>query len=89
LIDTLSTGYSLFESAASAYGPDVLGIVLTGMGHDGLEGARAIHAAGGEIFTESASSCVVYGMPRAVYEAGLSHRAVSLVGMAAAITKAV
>lgn len=61
----------LFESAAKALGPAVLGVVLTGMGDDGVEGARAIHRAGGRILTEAESSCVVYGMPRAIAEANL------------------
>ncbi len=78
----------LFESAAQAYRAEVLGVVLTGMGQDGLQGARALHEAGGTIFTESPSSCVVYGMPRAVAEAGLSHRSVPLDRMAAAIKRA-
>jgi len=62
----------LFASAAAAYGAKTLGLVLTGMGEDGLAGARAIAAAGGRLFTEDESSCVVYGRPRAVAEAGLS-----------------
>jgi two-component system chemotaxis response regulator CheB len=62
----------LFRSAAEVYGAGVLGVVLTGMGDDGLQGARAIHAAGGELVTEAEASCVVYGMPRSVDEAGLS-----------------
>lgn len=62
----------LFQSAADLAGPGALGVVLTGMGSDGLAGARAIHAAGGAVLTEAASSCVIYGMPRAVREAGLS-----------------
>lgn len=75
----------LFTSAAQAFGPDVLGVVLTGMGSDGVEGARAIHAAGGEVIVEDASSCVVYGMPRAVVEAGLADAIVPLDRMANAI----
>lgn len=62
----------LFESAAAAVGAGVVGLVLTGMGDDGLRGAAAIHQAGGLVLTESASSCVVYGMPRSVVEAGFS-----------------
>lgn len=62
----------LFESAAEAQGAGVLGVVLTGMGNDGVEGARAIQRAGGRTLTEAEDSCVVYGMPRAVVEAGLS-----------------
>jgi two-component system, chemotaxis family, protein-glutamate methylesterase/glutaminase len=61
----------LFESAA-ALGPAALGVVLTGMGDDGLVGARAMHAAGGRLLTEAESSAVVYGMPRVVREAGLA-----------------
>ena len=75
----------LFTSAALAFGADVLGVVLTGMGADGLEGARAIHRAGGTLLTQSEESCVVYGMPRAVVEAGLSAASVPIEGMAAAI----
>jgi two-component system chemotaxis response regulator CheB len=75
----------LFESAAKVYGSGVLGVVLTGMGDDGTRGAHAIHAAGGEILTEAESSCVVYGMPRCVVEAGLSRASVRIEGMAAAI----
>lgn len=62
----------LFTSAAEAFRSGVLGVVLTGMGEDGLIGAQAIVAAGGRMLTEAESSCVVYGMPRAVKEAGLS-----------------
>jgi two-component system, chemotaxis family, protein-glutamate methylesterase/glutaminase len=62
----------LFESAAAQFGAGVLGVVLTGMGDDGLAGARAIRKAGGTILTESESSCIVYGMPRCVNEAGLA-----------------
>jgi two-component system chemotaxis response regulator CheB len=61
----------LFESAAEAYGSHVLGVVMTGMGQDGMAGSKIIAAAGGTILSESESSCVVYGMPRAVWEAGL------------------
>jgi two-component system, chemotaxis family, protein-glutamate methylesterase/glutaminase len=62
----------LFESAAEVLGGDVLGVILTGMGDDGLRGARRIRAAGGVVITEAESSCIVYGMPRTVREAGLS-----------------
>ena len=68
----------LFESVAAGWGADAVGVVLTGMGDDGLVGAGAIRAAGGHVLTESASSCVVYGMPRVVDEAGLSNGSASL-----------
>jgi two-component system, chemotaxis family, protein-glutamate methylesterase/glutaminase len=75
----------LFESAAASIGKRALGVVLTGMGDDGLIGARAIVAAGGQVLTETEASCVVYGMPRVVKEAGLSTAEASLERMPAAI----
>jgi len=63
----------LFASAAKHAGAGALGVVLTGMGSDGLKGAGAIRAAGGRVLTEAESSCVVYGMPRCVRDAGLSN----------------
>lgn len=72
----------LFLSAAAACGAHCLGVVLTGMGDDGLEGSRAIAAAGGSLLTEAAASCVVYGMPRCVQEAGLGATSVHLDHMA-------
>lgn len=75
----------LFRTAADVYGGRVLGLVLTGMGQDGLLGAAHIRAQGGRILTEAESSCVVYGMPRAVEEASLSNRSVPLDQMAAAL----
>jgi two-component system, chemotaxis family, protein-glutamate methylesterase/glutaminase len=68
----------LFLSGARAAGAKCLGVVLTGMGNDGLEGARAIFSAGGALLTEAPSTCVVYGMPRVVFEAGLGARQVAL-----------
>jgi len=79
----------LFKSAAEVYGPRLLGIVMTGMGMDGKEGAAWIKARGGIVFTEAEETCVVYGMPRAVKEAGLSDRSVPLYGMVQAILETV
>ena len=62
----------LFHSAVAQCGGAVIGLVLTGMGDDGCRGAGAIRGAGGLVLTESADSCVVYGMPRSVVEAGFS-----------------
>jgi two-component system chemotaxis response regulator CheB len=75
----------LFESAARVAGAGVLGVVLTGMGSDGLAGSRAIRAAGGQVLTESERSCVVYGMPRSVFEAGLSSGQATIERMATLI----
>jgi two-component system chemotaxis response regulator CheB len=76
----------LFESAAGAMPRgSVLGVILTGMGDDGLAGARAIRAAGGKVIVEAEESCAVYGMPRAVAEAGLAAAQVPIERMAEAI----
>jgi two-component system chemotaxis response regulator CheB len=60
---------------------------MTGMGNDGKEGAAWIKAQGGMILTEAEESCVVYGMPRAVVEAGLSDLAVPLGELAQTINE--
>jgi two-component system chemotaxis response regulator CheB len=75
----------MFTSAADVVGAGVLGIVMTGMGSDGRDGASRIKGRGGRIITEAEASCVVYGMPRSVDEAGLSDRRVSIEEMAEAI----
>ena len=75
----------LFESAADVYGDRVLGVVMTGMGADGRDGAAWIKARGGAVLTEAEETCVVYGMPRSVVEAGLSDEAVPLHRITAAI----
>jgi two-component system chemotaxis response regulator CheB len=75
----------LFRSAAEIYQSRVLGVVMTGMGTDGKEGAAWIKSKGGLIFTEAEESCVVYGMPRAVEEAGLSDRSIPLTRLTQAI----
>lgn len=71
----------LFQSAADVYGSRAMGVVMTGMGADGREGSAWIKARGGQIITEAEQSCVVYGMPRSVVEAGLSDRSASLESM--------
>ncbi len=76
----------LFQSAAETYGKRVLGVVMTGMGDDGKQGAAWIKAQGGIILTESEESCIIYGMPRSVVEAGFSDGAVPLGLMAQEIS---
>lgn len=75
----------LFRSAAEVYGDRVLGVVMTGMGNDGKQGAAWIKAQGGSVITEAQQSCVIYGMPHAVVEAGLSDGAVLLNQLARSI----
>lgn len=79
----------LFRSAADVFGERTFGIVMTGMGADGTAGAAWIKAKGGRVFTEAEDSCVVYGMPRSVVEAGLSDRSVALAEMPGAILEAI
>ena len=62
----------LFKSAADIYGTHALGVVLTGMGHDGRDGAQAMVNAGGTVMAQDEASSVVWGMPGAVAEAGLA-----------------
>ena len=79
----------LMTSVARVYGPRALGVVLTGMGADGVEGLRAIQAAGGRTLAESEETCVIYGMPKAAVEAGVVERSVPLGRLAAEILAAV
>jgi two-component system chemotaxis response regulator CheB len=75
----------LFRSAAEIYGSRVLGVVMTGMGDDGKEGSSLIKSKGGVIFAEAEESCVVFGMPRVIIEAGIAARTIPLTGMPEAI----
>jgi two-component system chemotaxis response regulator CheB len=72
----------LFQSAAEVFRERVLGVVMTGMGSDGKQGAAWIKAQGGTVLTEAEESCVIYGMPRVVVEAGLSDHSIPLNRMA-------
>lgn len=63
----------LFESVATVYGERSIGVILTGIGCDGARGARFIRAAGGHIIAEAQSTCVVFGMPKAVIDNKLAH----------------
>jgi two-component system chemotaxis response regulator CheB len=77
----------LFQSAAHVYGDRVLALVMTGMGDDGRQGAAWIKARGGSVLTEAEETCVVYGMPRSVVEAGLSDASVPLDRLSEAIVE--
>jgi two-component system chemotaxis response regulator CheB len=76
-------------SAAKAYGARALGVILTGMGSDGVAGLRAIREAGGGSLAESEETCVIYGMPKAAREAGVVDKSVPLHRIADEILHAV
>jgi len=78
-----------FASAAKTYQGDVLAIVLTGMGADGRDGARMLKQMGATIWAQDEKSCVVYGMPQAITNAGLSSASLALSDVAARIKREV
>lgn len=78
---------ALFRSAALATAGHLLGVVLTGMGTDGLAGCRAIRDAGGTVMAQDQATSVIWGMPGAVANAGLAHRILPLGAMAAEIQR--
>jgi two-component system chemotaxis response regulator CheB len=77
----------LIEDAARVYGPRLLLVVLTGMGNDGLRGAREVRRQGGRVLVESEDSCTVYGMPRAIVDHGLADDVMTLDRLAGAIAE--
>lgn len=77
------------QDVVDRHGGDVLLVVLTGMGNDGLAGARAVKAAGGRILVEAEETCAVYGMPRAIADAGLADAVLPLHDLPAAIVEEV
>ena len=74
-------------SAAELYGSQTVAVVLTGIGSDGADGAAAVHAAGGVVIAEHESTCVVWGMPKAVAERGVAHEIVPLPDVAGTIAR--
>jgi two-component system chemotaxis response regulator CheB len=79
----------LFCSAVPVYGSRTLSVVLTGMGQDGREGVRALHAVGARSLVQDEPSAVVWGMPGAVARAGLADQILPLTDIGPAITQAV
>lgn len=79
----------LFRSVARLYGPNALCVVMTGMGSDGLLGAREIVRASGRVIAQSGPTCVVWGMPKAVESAGLCEAIIPLPELGMAINQRV
>jgi two-component system chemotaxis response regulator CheB len=71
----------MMTSAVEAFNGPLLGIIMTGMGKDGLEGLRRIKQKGGFVIAQDEDSCVVYGMPRAAVEAGVADAVLPLAGI--------
>lgn len=79
----------LFRSAASLMGPDVVGVVLTGMGADGAEGMAEVRSCGGETIAQNEATSVVWGMPGAAIRIGAARHVVPLELVAAEVRRAV
>jgi len=77
----------LFRTAASVYGAGVLAVVLTGMGSDGLVGARMVRANGGSVLAQDEPTSAVWGMPGAVTQAGVANRVLPLKAIAPEILR--
>jgi two-component system, chemotaxis family, protein-glutamate methylesterase/glutaminase len=79
----------LFFSAARMYGAGTLALVMTGMGADGLNGARAVHEGGGVVLAQDEATSAVWGMPGRVSEAGIASATLPLWGIASALKQRV
>jgi two-component system chemotaxis response regulator CheB len=79
----------MFRSAAEVWGPNLLALILTGMGRDGVDGCSRILEHGGSVITQDEASCLVWGMPGAVVEAGLSGQELPLNRIAAEVGRRV
>lgn len=75
----------LMTSVANGVGRRALGVILTGMGNDGKEGVKVLKEKGGRALAQSDATCVVYGMPKAIVDAGLADEVVDIDDMAGAI----
>ncbi len=76
-----------FESAAKIFPSSVLAVILTGMGSDGMQGAKLLHQGGSTVWSQDEASCVVYGMPQAVERAGISDLVMPLDNIGPAVGK--
>lgn len=76
----------MVDSIAEIYGKECLGVIMTGMGSDGCKGLKNLKNMGGTIIAQNEPSCIVYGMPRAVVDAGIADEIVPLEEIASRIT---
>lgn len=80
---------ALMFSVSEFFPGRALGVILTGMGNDGLKGLTELKKTGGRIFAQNEETCIVYGMPKAVVDAGIADKVLSLEEMAGEIINAV
>ena len=80
---------ALMFSVAECFPGRALGIILTGMGNDGLNGLTALKKTGGRVFAQNEETCIVYGMPKAVVDAGIADKVLPIEEMAGEIINAV
>jgi two-component system chemotaxis response regulator CheB len=80
---------ALMLSVAELFPGRALGVILTGMGNDGIKGLMALKNSGGRVFAQNEETCVVYGMPKAVVEAGIADKVLPIEEMAGEIVNAV
>ncbi|MBI3592320.1 MAG: chemotaxis response regulator protein-glutamate methylesterase [Nitrospirae bacterium] len=80
---------ALMSSVAEFFPGRALGVILTGMGNDGLKGLTQLKKTGGRIFAQNEDTCVVYGMPKAVVDAGIADKILSIEEMAGEIINSV
>jgi two-component system chemotaxis response regulator CheB len=79
----------MMKSVADSYGENAVGVIMTGMGQDGVEGMRAIRAAGGRTIAQNENTSVIFGMNKVAIDMGLVDKAVALERMADELTKIV
>lgn len=79
----------MFRSVAQVYGPHILAVVLTGMGYDGADGCHAIRELGGTVIAQDEATSAVWGMPRAVVDAGLAQHVLPLGAIAKEICSSI
>ncbi len=79
----------MLDSLAEVYGPAILTVILTGMGHDGRDGCKTIVNVGGSVIAQDEETSVVWGMPGAAAESGVCSAVLPIDGIAGAVTKAI
>jgi two-component system chemotaxis response regulator CheB len=79
----------MLDSLQEVYGKYMLGVIMTGMGKDGLAGIKKLKYAGGSCIAQDEDSCVVYGMPKAIVDNGLADIVASLEDIPKIINQAI